>query len=185
MQESYTAINTGIRPLHWAGGSNHHETMTMPIAQKRLLIVAHVPSANTGALRDAVLAGARSPKIDGIQVTLRTPFEADPQDVLDTDAIILGTTENLGYMSGALKDFFDRIYYPCPEEKQGLPMGVYIRAGHDGTGTLRAIDTIATGLKWRAVTEPLVCRGDWNPDFVGQCEELGMTMAAGLEAGIF
>jgi hypothetical protein len=185
MQESYTAINTGIRPLHWAGGSNHHETMTMPIAQKRLLIVAHVPSANTGALRDAVLAGARSPKIDGIQVTLRTPFEADPQDVLDTDAIILGTTENLGYMSGALKDFFDRIYYPCLEEKQGLPMGVYIRAGHDGTGTRRAIDTITTGLKWRTVVEPLVCRGDWNPDFVDQGKELGMTMAAGLEAGIY
>jgi hypothetical protein len=159
--------------------------MTIEILPIRLLIVAHVPSVNTVALRDAVVTGASSRKFDGIRVTLRTPFEADPQDVLDTDAIILGTTENLGYMSGALKDFFDRIYYPCLEKKQGLPMGVYIRAGHDGTGTLRAIDTIATGLKWRAVTEPLVCRGDWNPDFVGQCEELGMTMAAGLEAGIF
>ena len=159
--------------------------MTPSGIQKRLLIVAHVPSVNTQALRDAVVAGAGSPEIEGVKIAVCTPFEAGPEDVLAADAIILGTTENLGYMSGALKDFFDRIYYSVLEEKQGLPMAVYIRAGHDGTGTRRAIDTITTGLKWRAVTEPLVCRGDWNPDFVGQCEELGMTMAAGLEAGIF
>jgi hypothetical protein len=152
---------------------------------KNLLIVGHVPSDNTRVLRNAVVAGASVAEIHGVQVAVRTPFEAGPKDVLATDAIILGTTENLGYMSGALKDFFDRIYYPCLEEKQGLPMGVYIRAGHDGTGTRRAIDTITTGLKWRAVTEPLFCRGDWDPVFVAQCNELGMTMAAGLEAGIY
>lgn len=159
--------------------------MTPSSNEKNLLIVAHVPSNNTRALRDAVVAGAGSPEIEGVKVVVCTPFEAGPEDVLAADAIILGTTENLGYMSGALKDFFDRIYYPCLEEKQGLPMAVYIRAGHDGTGTRRAIDTITTGLKWRTVVEPLVCRGDWNPDFVDQGKELGMTMAAGLEAGIY
>ena len=159
--------------------------MTPSGIQKRLLIVAHVPSVNTQALRDAVVAGAGSPEIEGVKVVVCTPFEAGPEDVLAADAIILGTTENLGYMSGALKDFFDRIYYSVLEEKQGLPMAVYIRAGHDGTGTRRAIDTITTGLKWKAVQEPLVFRGDWDPAFVEQCEELGMAMAAGLEAGIF
>jgi multimeric flavodoxin WrbA len=152
---------------------------------KSLLIVGHVPSANTLALRQAVVSGATSPEIDGVSVSVCTPFEAGPGDVLAADAIILGTTENLGYMSGAMKDFFDRIYYPCLEEKQGLPFASYIRAGHDGTGTRRAIDSITTGLKWKAVQEPLVCRGDWDPAFVGQCEELGMTLAAGLEAGVF
>ena len=159
--------------------------MTPSSNEKNLLIVAHVPSNNTRALRDAVVAGAGSPEIEGVKVVVCTPFEAGPEDVLAADAIILGTTENLGYMSGALKDFFDRIYYPCLEEKQGLPMAVYIRAGHDGTGTRRAIDTITTGLKWKAVQEPVICRGDWDPAFVEQCEKLGMATAAGLEAGVF
>jgi hypothetical protein len=155
------------------------------MSDKRLLVVAHAPSDNTRRLCDAVVAGARSPDIEGVAVSLLTPFEAAPEDVLATDAIILGTTENLGYMSGALKDFFDRIYYPCLEETQGLPYGLYIRAGHDGTGTRRGVETIVTGLRWRAVREPLICRGDFSPDFVGQCEAFGMLMAAGLEAGVF
>ena len=155
------------------------------MTDKRLLIVAHVPSSNTQRMLDAVMAGATAPEIDGVTVTHRRPLEAGPDDVLKADAIILGTTENLGYMSGALKDFFDRSYYPCLEETQGLPYCLYIRAGHDGTGTRRGVETIVTGLRWRAVRDPLICRGDWQEDFLPQAEELGMFMAAGLEAGIF
>ena len=153
--------------------------------QKRLLIVAHAPSLNTLALRDAVIAGASVPEIENVEVVMRPPLEAVPEDVLAARAIILGTTENLGYMSGALKDFFDRIYYPCLEEKQGMPFAAYIRAGQDGTGTHRAIESITTGLKWRAVQEPLVCRGAYRDEFAEHCEELGMAMAAGLDAGVF
>ncbi|MSO77824.1 MAG: flavodoxin family protein [Alphaproteobacteria bacterium] len=152
---------------------------------KRLLIVAHAPSQNTRRLADAVAEGARSPEIAGIEVVALRPFDAGPEDVLAAQAIILGTTENLGYMSGALKDFFDRVYYPCLELTQGLPYAAYIRAGHDGTGTRRAIETIATGLRWRLVQAPLVCRGDWDPEFVGQVQELGLAIAAGLEAGVY
>lgn len=152
---------------------------------KKLLIVAHIPSPNTKALCDAVIRGASHPDIENVDVTALTPFETEPDHVLNADGIVLGTTENLGYMSGALKDFFDRCYYPVLEEKQGLPYAVYIRAGHDGTGTRRAIETIVTGLRWRAVQDPLICRGEWDPDFESQCEELGMMMAAGLDSGIF
>jgi len=155
------------------------------MARKQLLIVAHVPSPNTGRLRDAVVAGARSDDSQNIDVVALRPFDAGPEDLLAADALILGTTENLGYMSGALKDFFDRSYYPCLEKTQGLPYCLYIRAGHDGTGTKRGVEAITTGLRWRAVQEPLICRGEWQDAFVGQCRELGAAMAAGLDAGIF
>ena len=131
------------------------------------------------------MRGASASEITGVDIVMRPPLEAVADDVLAAQAVILGTTENLGYMSGALKDFFDRIYYPCLELTQGLPYCLYIRAGHDGTGTRRAVESIATGLRWRAVQKPLICRGDFQPCFVDQCEELGMAMAAGLEAGVF
>jgi hypothetical protein len=150
---------------------------------KRLLIVAHAPSDNTRTLREAVERGARSET--DIDVRVVAPLEAGPDDALAAQAIILGTTENLGYMSGALKDFFDRSYYPCLEKTQGMPYALYIRAGSDGTGTRRGVETITTGLRWRAVQEPLICRGAWDAAFAAQCEELGAAMAAGLAAGIF
>ena len=155
------------------------------MTKKRLLIVAHAPSPRTLRLRDAVVEGATSDEIDDVEVVVLGPFDAGPDDVIAAGAIILGTTENLGYMSGALKDFFDRSYYPCLEKTQALPYCLYIRAGHDGTGTRRGVETIVTGLRWRAVQEPLVCRGEWQESFVAQCRELGAAMAAGLDAGIF
>lgn len=150
-----------------------------------LLIVAHAPSPNTQRLVDAVLRGARHPDIEAVDTRWVPPLEATPADVLAADAIILGTTENLGYMSGALKDFFDRIYYPCLEHTEGLPYVLYVRAGKDGTGTRRAVASITTGLRWKAVQEPLTCQGEWQDSFAGDCEELGMYMAAGLDARIF
>jgi len=157
----------------------------MSTASKNLLIVGHVPSPNTQTLRDATLRGAGAEGIDGVIVRALSPFDTEPDDVLAADGVILGTTENLGYMSGALKDFFDRCYYPCLEAKQGMPYALYIRAGLDGTGTRRGVETIVTGLKWKAVAEPLICRGDWDEAFIPECEDLGTLMAAGLEAGVF
>ena len=152
---------------------------------KQILLIAHAPSNNTQRLRNAVLEGACNDDVVGVNVATFTPFEANAEDVMRADALILGTTENLGYMSGALKDFFDRVYYPCLEQTQGLPYALYVRAGHDGTGTCRAVASITTGLRWRALAEPLVCRGEWRENFVDECRELGLTVAAGVEAGIF
>lgn len=153
--------------------------------RKSLLIIAHAPSPNTARLRDALVEGASDADIDGVDVDCRSPFDTEPEHVLSAGAIILMTTENLAYMSGAMKDFFDRCYYPCLDHTQGRSFALLVRAGHDGTGTCRAVETITTGLRWKAVQEPLVCRGDWDESFVGQARELGMLVAAGLEAGVF
>lgn len=83
---------------------------------------------------------------------------------------------------GLIKDVFDHRYYFCLEEAQGF--NFYIRAGHEGTATSRAIESITTGLRWKLVQDPLVCRGDFDEKFITQCEELGLTMAASLDAGI-
>lgn len=150
----------------------------------RLLVIAHAPSDNTRRLRDAVLRGANHPDID-VEVIYKAPLEADAADVLAADAILLGTPENFAYMSGALKDFFERIYYPCLEQKQGLPYALFIRAGNDGQGAKNSIERITTGLRWKLVQEPLIMRGEFKDSFIGDCEELGMTLAAGLEVGLF
>ncbi len=152
--------------------------------KKHLLIVAHNPSPNTQKLVDATLRGATNEEIDGVEVKHIPPLQATPDDVLWADAIILGTTENFGYMSGALKDFFDRIYYPCIEKTEAMPFALYIRAGLDGTGTRIAVTKITTGLSWKTVQEPIILHGEYKSDFEAQCEELGMLMAASLEAGI-
>ncbi len=152
---------------------------------KRLLIVANMPSINTTALAKAVLKGATHQDVENIEATLLAPLDTGPKQVLAADGIIIGTTENFGYMSGLIKDFFERIYYPCLEEKQGLPCALYIRAGNDGTGTRIGVEKILSGLAWKMVNPPLILQGDFQMSFESDCEELGMLIAAGLDAGIF
>jgi multimeric flavodoxin WrbA len=151
---------------------------------KTLLVVFHTPSDNTSKMCNSVARAAKQYEATDFKVIIKTPFEANAEDVLNCDAIILGTTENLGYMSGALKDFFDRIYYPCLEKKQGLPVAAIIRAGNDGTGTQRALETILTGLRWRWVQGPLICKGNWNENFLIECAELSEGISIALEQGM-
>lgn len=152
---------------------------------KRLLVVAHAPSENIRRMSAAIVEGAAAPEIDNVETRLVAAFDARPEDVWTSQAVILLTPENLGYMSGALKDFFDRCYYPCLERTQGLPYALCVRAGHDGAGTLRAVETIVTGLRWRKTRSPLVCRGEWRESFLEDCHAFGAHLAAGLDAGIF
>jgi len=152
---------------------------------KRLLVVAHAPSPNTRRLVEAVLEGAAAPEIEGVRTHWIRPLEAGVEDVLRADGILLGTTENLGYMAGALKDFFDRVYYPCLEETRGMPYALTIRGRHDGTGTRRGVESITTGLGWKAVQAPRLYIGEFDEAFVEDARELGGAMAAGLELGVF
>ena len=148
---------------------------------KQLLVIAHAPSPNTLALLKAIEDGTHS---TSIKTDIKSPFESNAQDALDADAIILFTPENLGYMSGALKDWFDRCYYEVLEQKQGMPVAAIVRAGNDGTGTVRALQTITTGLRWRWVQEPLVLKGEFAEHFLAQTKELAEAIAVALEEGM-
>ncbi|MFT5893431.1 MAG: multimeric flavodoxin WrbA [bacterium] len=155
------------------------------MSTKTLLIVINRPSLNTEKLANAVINGANHEDINGIKVVFREPLDATSEDVLNCDGILLGTTENFGYMSGVLKDFFERIYYPCIEHTEGLPYGLYVRAGLDGVGAQSAVERIVTGLRWSAIQPCVTLQGDYDIAFEQQCHELGMLMAAGLETGVF
>ena len=133
----------------------------------------------------AVCAGAARDEISGIKTRASEPPDAAADDVLWADGVILGTTENFGYMSGQIKDFLERVYYPCLEKTEGLPAALYVKGGLDGTGAKTSMERIIGGMKWKLVRPTLVLKGDFRADFLPQCEELGALMAAGLEAGIF
>lgn len=152
---------------------------------KNLLIVINRVSPNTERLANAVIEGAKHKDISNVNVVFKEPLEATVEDVLNCDGILLGTTENFGYMSGVLKDFFERIYYPCMERTEGLPYGLYVKAGLDGAGAQSAVERIVTGLRWSAIQPCLTLKGDYDAAFEQQCQELGMLMAAGLETGVF
>src|SRR6266516_4348675 len=126
----------------------------------RLLIVHHTPSPATHTLLEAVCAGATNDAIEGVEVVLRPALVANAVDVLEADGYLLGTPANLGYLSGALKHFFDQIYYPCLDAPAARPFGVYVHGNSDTTGAVRAVEAIAQGLGWRRAQAPVTVLGD-------------------------
>ena len=152
---------------------------------RRLLIVYHSQSGSTERMAEAVIAGARNPEVENVEVRVRQALEAGPDDLLWCDAFILGTPENFGYMSGAMKVFLDRSFYPCEGKVNGKPFALFIRAGNDGSGALSSIRRILTGLAVREVQEPVMIVGEFDESRLGELEELGLTLSAGLEAAVF
>jgi len=143
----------------------------------RLLVVHHCPTPRLVMLADAVLAGARDPDIEGVEIVVRPALEATVEDVLAADGYLLGTSANLGYVSGALKHFFDSAYDDVREPTAKRPFSYWIRGGYDTTGAERAMESITTGLQWSLAAPPLVFTGDVEPH-LDAATELGATMAA-------
>jgi len=150
---------------------------------KTLLIVYHSQTGNTEKLAQAAYQGAC--QVSETHTRLVRAFDATLQDLLTCHGVLFGSPENFGYMSGAIKDFFDRTFYPAQPYNVNLPYALLISAGNDGAGAVRQIDRILTGYPMRKVAEPVICRGAVTAEHVAQCEELGLTLAAGLAFGIF
>ena len=141
-----------------------------------LLVVHHTPSPAMQALLEAARAGAAL--VPDVEVVSRPALTAGAADLLGADAVLLGTPANLGYMSGALKHFFDTVYYPCLEAKVGMPYGVYVHGQNDTTGAVRSIEKATTGMKWRLVAEPVLIVGEPTAADREAVAELGGTLAA-------
>jgi NAD(P)H-dependent FMN reductase len=146
----------------------------------RLLIVHHTASPTLQAMYEAAHAGASTDEIEGVEVVARPALTAAAVDVLQADGYLLGTPVNIGYMSGALKHFFDQVYYPCLQATVGRPYAVYLHGNSDAGGAVRAIEAIATGLRWRRLRPPVVIIGEPGKAGLEECWELGATIAAEL-----
>ena len=158
----------------------------------RLLVVHHSPTPGVRALTDAVVAGARDDAIDGVDVVVRPALEATAADVLAADGFLLGTTANFGYMSGALKHFFDTIFLEAggaladdgsaagdasgPAGKK--PWGLFVHGRYDTTGAVRSVETIVGALPWRQAAPVLEVLGDPTDEQLAAAYELGGTLAA-------
>jgi NAD(P)H-dependent FMN reductase len=149
----------------------------------RLLIVHHTPSPATHDMLTAVRSGATNPAIEGVDVTLSPALTSSALEVLNADGYLLGSPANLGYMSGALKHFFDQIYYPCLEATIGRAYGVFLHGNTDTTGALRALEAITTGLQWRLAQAPVIVLNQPVQSDLEACWELGAAVAAGLVLG--
>ena len=150
---------------------------------KNLLIVYHTRGVKTTQLAEAVARGAAAES--GVEVRLLHCADAGPQDVLDADALVLGTPENFGYMSGMMKDFLERIFYECEGKIAGRPWALLVSAGLDGAGAIASVERIVTGLRLKKVREPILALKDVTPQILTECEELGAALSAGLSMGIY
>jgi NAD(P)H-dependent FMN reductase len=145
-----------------------------------LLFVHHTTSPSLHAMFDAAHSGATDPQIEGVDVVVRPALGATAVDALAADGYLLGTPANLGYISGALKHFFDQVYYPCLEATIGRPFGLYVHGNNDTAGAVRAVEMITTGLQWRPAQAPVEIVGEPDAGALAACWELGAALAASL-----
>ena len=150
---------------------------------KTLLIVYHTGGVKTARMAEAVERGARSD--GGVTVLVKRCAEAGAEDVLAADGLILGTPENFGYMSGMMKDFLERVFYPCEGKLNGRPYALFVGAGQDGSGAVNSVERIVAGLRLKKVHDAIIGLKDLTPEVLSNCEEMGAALAAGLALGVF
>ena len=145
-----------------------------------LLVVHHTPSPATQALLEAVREGAAHEELAEVDVVVEPALGATVADLLAADGVVLGTPANMGYMSGALKHFFDTVYYPVLEATVGTPYALYVHGQNGTTGAVRSVEQVTKALKWKAVLPALEVVGEPSREQLEACRDLGGTVAATL-----
>jgi multimeric flavodoxin WrbA len=149
---------------------------------RSLLVVHHTPSPAMREMLEAVIAGTRDPEIEGVQVRTAPALSATAADFLAADGYLFGTSANFGYMSGALKHFFDTVYYPCLDAVSGRPYGLWVHGDNDTAGAVRSVQTVLTGLRLEQVSPVVEHAGPADTALRDRCYELGGAVAATLAA---
>ncbi len=157
----------------------------MGAKERRILIVYASQSGATVRMAEAVEQGALADSDGSVNVRKVHGTEATLEDLLWCDALVIATPENFGYMAGAIKDFFDRTYYPAEGRVTRLPYALVVKAGNDGTFAIEAVQRIARGYAFEQVAEPILSVGELTSEQLTQCEEPGQLLSAGLELGVF
>jgi len=150
---------------------------------RHLLIVYHSQSGSTWRLARAALCGARQEQ--EVETRLLRAGDADSDDLRWADGVLFGSPENFGYLSGGLTDFLARTFYAVQGWSRNPPYAAFISAGNDGRGAVRQLERIVGGYPMQKVAEPVIVRGEVDAEGLARCEELGLTLAAGLAMGIF
>jgi len=151
-----------------------------------ILVVYHSQTGNTERIARVVAQGAA--RIKNTEVILKKAVDTSLEDLLTCDGLAIGTPENFGYMSGAVKDFFDRTFYPAEGKVFRKPYVVFVSAGNDGSGAVKSIERIALCYQFKKVYDPVIARnsqGGVTDEILDRCRELGQTIAGGIEAGIY
>jgi multimeric flavodoxin WrbA len=157
------------------GQTRKELAMTDP---KKVLVVHHTVSISTAAVHEAVVEGLAIPELDGVEVTSLPALTAGAHDTLTADGVILLCPVNIGYLAGAMKHYFDQVYYPCLDATKSLPYAAILHSGTDASGALRALEAITTGMQWPPVAEPLVVEGEPDRQVREQIGELASTLGA-------
>lgn len=151
---------------------------------KRLLLVYHSQSGRTARLAAAVAEGVQL-LADAVELRVLQAPDAGIDDLLWAEGLLLGTPENFGYLSGLMKDFLDRTYYPAEGKTIGLPWALFVSAGNDGSGAVTALERIALGYQWKKAAEAVIVKGEPDAASLSRCSDLGQTLAAGLVLGLY
>ncbi len=155
------------------------------VARHSMLVVYSSRFGNNRRLCEALVDGTRTEGIEGVSTRLLAAVDAGPADVLAADLVVLAASPNIGMINGLLKDFLERIYYPCIGHTRDLPCALVCKGDTDATGALRDTERILKGLRWRQVQEPLVVLGDITADDLDAARELGATLAGGLDVDLW
>jgi len=144
----------------------------------KVLILYHSQSGNTEAMAKAVARGAES--VAGTEVMIKRALEATLEDLLECDAVAIGSPDYFSYMAGAVKDFFDRTYYPSQGKVTGKPYVAFVSAGGGGRRALDSVERLCSSFKFRRAAEPVIAAGRPSPEKLIECEELGRSLAQSI-----
>jgi multimeric flavodoxin WrbA len=150
---------------------------------KKMLVVYHSQSGTVESLVKSIAIALTDD--NEIDVIIKRAVDCVAYDVSNANLLLLAASENCGLMSGGIKEFLDRVYYPLMDKVEGMSYGLLISAGNDGSGAAREIGKYLDSLGMSKAVPPLILKGEFSLDTAKRADEFGLTLAAGLSVGMF